>query len=60
MLQGKGEMVAGETPEGEPRRYPVKAGDAFFFSRNSLVGFYSETQEGEPHVRILAVRSKYP
>ena len=60
VLQGKGEMVAGETPEGEPRRYAVQAGDAFFFSRNSLVGFYSGTQEGEEHARILAVRSKYP
>jgi mannose-6-phosphate isomerase-like protein (cupin superfamily) len=60
VLQGKGEMVAGETPEGEPRRYAVKAGDAFFFSRNSLVGFYSGTREGEAHARILAVRSKYP
>jgi len=60
VLQGSGDMVAGETPEGEPKRYPVKAGDAFFFSRNCLVGFYSGTQEGEEHARILAVRSKYP
>ena len=60
LLQGKGEMVAGETPDEEPKRYAVEAGDAFFFPRNSLVGFYSGTQEGEKHARILAVRSKYP
>ena len=60
MLQGRGEMVAGETPEGEPRKFPVKAGDAFFFSRGSQVGFYSGTSEGEEHARILAVRSRYP
>lgn len=60
VLQGHGEMVAGQTPEGEPRRFSVEAGEAYFFSRNSLVGFYSGTRQGEEHARILAIRSKYP
>lgn len=58
MLQGYGEMVAGEA--GEERRYPVKQGDTFFFSRDSPVGFFSGTQKGEEHAQILAVRSVYP
>jgi hypothetical protein len=36
----------------------VKEGDAFYFSPNTLIGFYSATKEGEEHARILAVRSK--
>ncbi len=59
VLQGRGEMVAGG-PGGEPERYAVEAGDVFFFSRNSPVGFFSGTEEGQPHARILAIRSKYP
>ncbi|MDR8394534.1 cupin domain-containing protein [Aliifodinibius sp. S!AR15-10] len=60
VLQGSGEMVAGENQAGKPRRISVKAGDAFFFSNNTLVGFYSGTQQGEERARILAVRSRYP
>jgi hypothetical protein len=41
-------------------RFPVKEGDAFYFSPNTLIGFYSGTKEGEEHVRILAVRSRVP
>jgi mannose-6-phosphate isomerase-like protein (cupin superfamily) len=58
VLRGTGEMVAGETSEGKEIRYPVKEGDAFYFSPNTLIGFYSATKEGEEHARILAVRSK--
>jgi mannose-6-phosphate isomerase-like protein (cupin superfamily) len=60
ILRGRGEMVAGETPGGDEIRYPAKEGDAFFFSRNTLIGFYSGNKEGEAHAQILAVRSKYP
>jgi mannose-6-phosphate isomerase-like protein (cupin superfamily) len=59
VLRGAGEMVAGETADGKEVRYPAKEGDAFFFPPNTLIGFYSGTQEGEEHALILAVRSKY-
>jgi len=58
VLRGAGEMVAGEDSEGKEIRFPVKEGDAFYFSPNTLIGFYSGTKEGEEHARILAVRSK--
>ena len=60
VLQGQGDMVAGETAEGDPIRHAVRAGDAFFFSRNCLVGFYSSKKAKKPHTRILAIRSKVP
>lgn len=59
MLQGSGEMVAGDS-DGEPARYPAKSGDGFFFTRNSPVGFFSDSTQAQPHARILAVRSIYP
>lgn len=59
MLQGNGEMVAGESPEGKEMRYPAREGDAFFFSPNTLVGFYSDTTTGKEHARIMAVRVKF-
>jgi mannose-6-phosphate isomerase-like protein (cupin superfamily) len=58
VLRGTGDMVAGENSEGKEKRFPVKDGDAFYFSPNTLIGFYSGTKEGEEHARILAVRSK--
>lgn len=58
LLQGDGEIVAGETAEGEEVRIPAKQGDAFYFSNGTLVGFYSNTKEGETHARILAIRSR--
>jgi mannose-6-phosphate isomerase-like protein (cupin superfamily) len=58
VLQGYGEMVAGETAEGEEVRIAAKSGDAFYFANNTLVGFYSGTKEGESHARILAIRSR--
>lgn len=59
VLQGHGEMVAGG-PNGESQRYRTEAGDAFYFTADSPVGFFSETEEGAPHTRILAVRSIVP
>jgi mannose-6-phosphate isomerase-like protein (cupin superfamily) len=59
VLQGKGDMVAGETPEGEPRRHSVNEGDAFYFSENCLVGFYSASGD-KSFSRTLAIRSKLP
>ena len=59
VLSGKGEMVAGGTPENEIR-HEAREGDAFFFTPNILIGFYSGNKEGEPHAEILAVRSRYP
>ena len=43
-----GNVALTETAGGETR-YPVKEGDAFFFSRNTLIGFYSGGKEGEAH-----------
>lgn len=60
MLQGNGEMVAGETADGKEMRYPATAGDAFFFSPNTLVGFYSNEDTTKEHARILAIRVKSP
>lgn len=60
MLQGNGEMVAGETAEGKEMRYPANAGDAFFFSPDTLVGFYSNNDNTKEHARILAIRIKSP
>jgi len=58
--RGSGEMVAGETEDGEEIRYPAKQGDAFFIAKGTFVGFYADTQAGEEHARVLAVRSRYP
>jgi len=60
ILRGKGDIVAGETPDGKELHHPSKEGDAYFFSPKTLIGFYSENKEGEEHARILAVRFKYP
>lgn len=58
MLEGSGEMVAGESAPGKEMRYPVKQGDAFFYAPNTLVGFYSPTKPETEHTRILAIRVK--
>ena len=60
VLRGEGDMVAGVNAEGEKMRHPAKAGDGYFFSRDTYVGFYSDTKPGEEHSRILAVRFKTP
>jgi mannose-6-phosphate isomerase-like protein (cupin superfamily) len=60
ILRGKGDIVAGETPEGNELRHTSEAGDAYFFSPKTKIGFYSGNVEGEEHARILAVRFRYP
>ena len=60
LLQGSGEMVAGETGDGKEMRHAASAGDAFFFSPYTLVGFYSSENTAKEHARILAIRVKSP
>jgi mannose-6-phosphate isomerase-like protein (cupin superfamily) len=60
ILRGSGDIVAGESTDGTKMRYPSKQGDAYFFSPNTFIGFYSANKEGEEHARILAIRFKYP
>jgi mannose-6-phosphate isomerase-like protein (cupin superfamily) len=57
LLDGAGDMVAGSGVNGLEGRFPVKAGDAYFFRLNCTVGFYNNKQ-GPAH--ILAVRSTFP
>jgi mannose-6-phosphate isomerase-like protein (cupin superfamily) len=58
ILQGEGEILTGEGPDGLGGRYPAKAGDAFFFRLNATVGF--SRGPGDENPRILAARSSYP
>lgn len=61
ILKGRGDIVAGrEISDSTEIRHPSKEGDAYFFSPNTLIGFYSGNKEGEEHARILAIRFKYP
>lgn len=60
IMRGQGDIVAGESADGTKQRYPSIEGDAYFFSPNTFIGFYSGNKEGEEHARILAVRFKYP
>lgn len=60
ILKGHGEIVAGETDDGKELRHQSKAGDVYFFSPKTLIGFYSGNKEDEEHAKILAVRFKYP
>jgi mannose-6-phosphate isomerase-like protein (cupin superfamily) len=60
VLRGHGEMVAGTDAAKKERRYPSQQGDAFYFPRNTLIGFYSGGKEGEDHAQILAVRWPTP
>jgi len=58
ILRGRGEMATGAGPTGEEGRYPVKAGDAYFYRVNATVGFYRGP--GAENPVILAIRSRYP
>ncbi len=60
VLRGHGDMVAGSDAAKKETRYPTKQGDAFYFTRNTLIGFYSGGKEGEDHAQILAVRWPVP
>ncbi len=56
VLRGHGDMVAGSDAAKKEMRYPTRQGDAFYFTRNTLIGFYSGAKDGEDHAQILAVR----
>ena len=58
ILRGRGEMATGAGPTGEEGRYPVKAGDAYFYRANATVGFYRSQDAENP--TILTIRSRYP
>jgi mannose-6-phosphate isomerase-like protein (cupin superfamily) len=60
VLRGHGDMVAGADAAKKEMRYPAKEGDAYYFTRNTLIGFYSDGKEGEDHAQILAVRWPVP
>jgi mannose-6-phosphate isomerase-like protein (cupin superfamily) len=60
VLRGTGDIVAGETGDGQENRIRSMKGDAYFFSPKTLIGFYSGNKEGEEHARILAVRFTFP
>jgi len=60
VLRGQGDMVAGSDAAKKEMRYPAKQGDAFYFTRNTLIGFYSGNKENEDHAQILAVRWPVP
>jgi len=60
VLRGYGDMVAGADAAKKEVRYPSKQGDAFYFTRNTLIGFYSGAKDGEDHAQILAVRWPVP
>ena len=57
VMDGHGDQVAGEGPDGVAARHPAKPGDAYFYRMNATVGYYSA-----PGVksRILCVRSFNP
>lgn len=57
VLDGHGDMVAGDGGDGLIGRHPVKSGDAYFFRLNATVGYYSAA---DTKSRILCVRSWYP
>lgn len=59
VLRGNGDIVAGGD-EGAESRHPSVAGDVYFYSPKTLIGFYSSNKSEEEHARILAVRYKYP
>ena len=58
ILRGRGEMATGAGPTGEEGRYPVKAGEAYFYRANATVGFYRG--QGAENPMILTIRSRYP
>ena len=60
VLRGHGDMVAGADAAKKEIRHAAQAGDAFYFPRNTLIGFYSGGKEGEDHAQILAVRWPSP
>jgi mannose-6-phosphate isomerase-like protein (cupin superfamily) len=57
VLDGHGDMVAGDGGDGLIGRHPAKPGDAYYFRLNATVGYYSAAGTKS---RILCVRSWYP
>lgn len=57
VLDGHGDMVAGDGGNGLAGRHPAKPGDAYYFRLNATVGYYSAADSKS---RILCVRSWYP
>jgi mannose-6-phosphate isomerase-like protein (cupin superfamily) len=57
VLDGHGDMVAGDGGDGVAGRHPAKPGDAYIFRLNATVGYYSAANVKS---RILCVRSWYP
>jgi mannose-6-phosphate isomerase-like protein (cupin superfamily) len=57
VLDGHGNMVAGDGGDGLIGRHPASPGDAYFFRLNATVGYYSAR---DIKSRILCVRSWYP
>ena len=60
ILRGKGDIVAGKTADGGELRHSSEEGDVYFFSPETLIGFYSGNTPEEEHAQILAVRFRYP
>jgi mannose-6-phosphate isomerase-like protein (cupin superfamily) len=59
VLRGSGDMAAGGTTD-QPTRHACKEGDAFYFAPGTVVGYFSNAREGQPHDLILAVRAPLP
>lgn len=59
VIDGQGEMSAGSGQDGVEARFPVKAGDAYYFRPNCTVGFYNQSKP-DAKAHILAVRSRMP
>jgi mannose-6-phosphate isomerase-like protein (cupin superfamily) len=57
VLDGHGDMVAGDGGDGLAGRHPAKPGDAYFYRLNATVGYYSAANSKS---RVLCVRSWYP
>jgi mannose-6-phosphate isomerase-like protein (cupin superfamily) len=57
VLDGHGDIVAGDGGNGLAGRHPAKPGDAYFYRLNATVGYYSAA---DTKSRILCVRSWYP
>jgi mannose-6-phosphate isomerase-like protein (cupin superfamily) len=60
VLRGNGDIVAGEKEDKSEFRHPSAAGDIYFYSPKTLIGFYSGNKPEEDHARILAVRFRFP
>lgn len=60
ILNGHGDIVAGEKNNSGELRHPSNEGDVYYFSPETLIGFYSGNNRDEEHAKILAVRFNFP